>query len=44
MLRDFLLNIGAIYVWLTCFQSSKISMSNQAIWLKLGCPLSIHSS
>jgi len=42
--RDFLLNTGAVYVWLKCFQSSKINTGNQAIWLKLGCPLSIHSS
>jgi len=42
--RDFLLNTGVVYVWLTCFQSSKINTGNQAIWLKLGCPLSIHSS
>jgi len=42
--RDFLLNTVAVYVWLTCFQNSKISMGNQAIKLNFGCPLSIHSS
>jgi len=39
-----ILNIGAIYFWLTCFQSSKINTGNQAIRLNLGYPLSIHSS
>jgi len=39
MFRDFLLNIGADYFWVTYFQSF-----NKTIKLNLGCPLSIHSS